>query len=88
MRWANGQSGKKEAMQIQCSRSNVFQVKGVPKISAPENTLSMIKIPYRAWIHPDGVRWIIRKQLRASVGQWQLNYKGIVPGRVLHTSVK
>jgi hypothetical protein len=40
MRWANGQSGKKEAgntfvPRIQC-RSNVFQVKGVPKISAPE----------------------------------------------------
>jgi hypothetical protein len=54
MRWANGQPGEKRSRQIQC-RSDVFQVKGVPKISAPENTLSMIKIPYRAWTHPDGV---------------------------------
>jgi hypothetical protein len=29
------------AIRIQC-KSNVFQVKGVPKIIAPENTLSMI----------------------------------------------
>jgi hypothetical protein len=54
-KWAVREKKKQaDPMQIQC-RSDVFQVKGVPKISAPENTLSMIKIPYRAWTHPDGV---------------------------------
>jgi len=57
---------------IKC-RSNVFQVKGVSKISAPENTLSMIKIPYRAGTHPDGVSWITRNQLRGLCGTMAAN---------------